>query len=246
MEETISEYNLMTRKRAWLGEYTLDALKELLDGQFSDYIGVDDRNNYVAIFYEQVDISRRGVYDEEDRTELNEAIDNILEEFVAFIMNRFNARFNVHATDYESGNFTYAEIRPVIEMLYEFFITNGRRNFIDYFTREIPETMKMMNADPSRAYDEAEEILDLDIPYIRSSDVLGFLKKIGDTDILEMYESNDLTGNFLTKYSPHFDRHEDLRQTILTNAAVAYQLTSLMERKNHGETNETTDDDPDS
>lgn len=244
MEETISEYNQMTRERAWLGEYTVEALIELLDGQFSDYIGVDDRNNYVAIFYEQVDTSRRGVYEEEGKVELNEAIDNIVEEFVAFIMNRFNIRFNVHVTDYESGNFTYAEIRPVIEMLYEFFVINAKRNFIDYFTREIPETMVLMRAGKDDVYKTAEELLELDTPYIRTTDVLGFLRRVGESDLLAMYNSNDLTGNFLAKYSPHLHRHEDLKATILTNASIAYQVKLLEERKkNNG--NEEPDDHPD-
>lgn len=234
----------MTRERAWLGEYTVDSLTELIDGQFSDYIGVEDRNNYVAIFYEQVDTSRRGVYDEEGKVELNEAIDNIVEEFVAFMMNRFSMRFNIHLTDYESGNFTYGEIRPVVGMLYEFFVINGKRNFIDYFTREIPGTMKLMNVDPADAYKHAEELLDLDTPYIRSTDVKGFLRRVGETELLMMYTSNDLTGNFLTKYSPHLDRHENLRVAILTNASVAYRIMDLIERKKKNG-NETADNDPD-
>ena len=92
------DYSELIENDAFIGEFSFDVLKEYIQDQFNDYIAMDDRTNYVDIYYEQLKRSYAAIEQDEDeihRDELREVLDNIDNDFNSFIAHLFDQRLSL-------------------------------------------------------------------------------------------------------------------------------------------------------
>lgn len=211
----------------FIGDYPLEEILNGLTEQFTDYINLEDTTNYVDIFYVQWEKSiaaleeNNGEYHVQD---LKEALDNIKDKFLDKINELFERRLTITilAVDDESTP-DIDELEIVIRQLYEFFILNAKSNFISVIAGDI--AIKLVGVmDDNEFNARVKELLNDYSPLIRCMDSRKFLQYCENQDIIDLYDSGQIAGNFLRKYSPKLYQNEELQVEIINEVCMIQSL----------------------
>lgn len=216
----------------FLTDVPLNVIENSLSTQFDDPLEYR-KNDYVQSFITKYNFSREN-YREEDLMDL----DSIRDEFVSFMLEKFDTYFNVGFVDFDSLDEEHQH--EAIHIIYRFFIKNIKKNFVNITwnyiqkrKKEIQEivekkkdvTTAAFKQEINNEYDiqvlsNMSKIIDYVFAQMRLSDDVDIFFKWcqGDDYILEleyikmMYSKMKVTGNFIDKYIDMID--DDFKSEI--------------------------------
>lgn len=216
----------------FLTDVPLNVIENSLSTQFDDPLEYR-KNDYVQSFITKYNFSREN-YREEDLMDL----DSIRDEFVSFMLEKFDTHFNVGFVDFDSLDEEHQH--EAIHIIYRFFIKNIKKNFVNIIwnyiqkrKKEIQEivekkkdvTTAAFKQEINNEYDiqvlsNMSKIIDYVFAQMRLSDDVDIFFKWcqGDDYILEleyikmMYSKMKVTGNFIDKYIDMID--DDFKSEI--------------------------------
>ena len=216
----------------FLTDVPLNVIENSLSTQFDDPLEYR-KNDYVQSFITKYNFSREN-YREEDLMDL----DSIRDEFVSFMLEKFDTYFNVGFVDFDSLDEEHEH--DAIHIIYRFFIKNIKKNFVNITwnyiqkrKKEIQEivekkkdvTTAAFKQEINNEYDiqvlsNMSKIIDYVFAQMRLSDDVDIFFKWcqGDDYILEleyikmMYSKMKVTGNFIDKYIDMID--DDFKSEI--------------------------------
>lgn len=224
----IGDYAEMIEQDAFEGDFPLDTIIEGITNQFNDYINMEDRTNYVDVFYTQMYKSRESVrqYDgHEHPNETMEALDKTYTTFITALTELFRERLTLTITDIEDGTLESPDNEFVFRRLYEFFILGAKENFKSVFASDIlPKVQGIQN--DTEYFNRVQELVNLNSPLITSVGPTDFLKLRNDVEIIEMFENGKIAGNFLRKYSPKFYQNEEFLVEVINYITMIQQFKS--------------------
>ena len=203
-------------ERCFIGDTPFKTILESLENQFNDYINLDDKTNYVDLFYDQMKQSYEHIQDVGiDIDEYKEILDKILQEFYDFIKLHFEQRLMITITELYYTSFNKDRIDYIIRKLYKYFILNARKNFFKLITTDISSKIKTVRLSDDDFYNLVSDMLTQYSPLIRSVGPLEFLRLTDGEEIAELLENNEICGNYLRKYSPRLYKNKDFEVEII-------------------------------
>lgn len=216
----------------FLTDVPLNVIENSLSTQFDDPLEYR-KNDYVQSFITKYNFSKEN-YREEDLMDL----DSIRDEFVSFMLEKFDTCFSVGFVDFDSMDEEHQH--EAIHIIYRFFIKNIKKNFVNITwnyiqkrKKEIQEivekkkdvTTAAFKQEINNEYDiqvlsNMSKIIDYVFAQMRLSDDVDIFFKWcqGDDYILEleyikmMYSKMKVTGNFIDKYIDMMD--DDFKSEI--------------------------------
>lgn len=216
----------------FLTDVPLNVIENSLSTQFDDPLEYR-KNDYVQSFITKYNFSKEN-YREEDLMDL----DSIRDEFVSFMLEKFDTYFSVGFVDFDSMDEEHQH--EAIHIIYRFFIKNIKKNFVNITwnyiqkrKKEIQEivekkkdvTTAAFKQEINNEYDiqvlsNMSKIIDYVFAQMRLSDDVDIFFKWcqGDDYILEleyikmMYSKMKVTGNFIDKYIDMMD--DDFKSEI--------------------------------
>lgn len=213
------DYLAIITNNAFQGDIPYETIIEGLEAQFIDYINIEDKTNFVDIFYDQLHASFEIVYsndEEEHPAELIEALNNLQDDFINKIAELFEQRLTVTFIDLDNNNLDYNDVEFVLRRSYEFFILGARDNFKTVISSYIFPKVKDI-VDDKEYFKMVRELVSSFNPLITSFGPIEFLQYRGEKEILEMYENGKIVGNFLRKYSPKLYDNEEYECEIINH-----------------------------
>ena len=221
------DHTELIEKSAFLGEYPYDTIAESITDQFNDYIGSDDRTNYVDIFYEQLHASISAVNDdigEEHPSDIKDALDIIHDRFISLMKNLLEQRLSITIMTIDSEEFDRNQIEYAFRRLYEFFILNAKHNFLTVISKDINSKMKTVIEDDREYYRTIRNMLTAYSPFVTEVGPMEFLKYCNNQEVYELFEDGKVSGNFLRKYSPKLYQYEEFEVEIITHITMVQQV----------------------
>jgi len=219
--------NSLVEQNAFLGEVSYETIRQGITDQFTDYIGTEDKTNYVEIFYRQLDASYEacGEDDEEHPSEKIEILDNLNTEFSKFIEGLLEQKLALHVSTGGREELETDDYRRVIITAYEGLILNAKSNFMRAITSDILKkvhTSLPANCSDDEWYDIIRDLLNGYSPIVTEISPLMFLRYIQNDELISIYESEGLlTGNFLRKYSPRLFQNNEFEVELIANITMA-------------------------
>lgn len=227
-----NDYSDIIKDSAFIGDTPLESILEGLDEQFNDYINIDDKTNYVDVFYTQLHNSYEAVNSNEEElhpNEIIETIDEIHQTFINKLAELFKNRLTLSFGDLEGEAIDYDDMEFVFRRMYEFFILGARNNFKTVIAADIVQKVAGI-ADDREYFNKVEELVMSHNPLITSFGPMEFLRYRNDTEIIEMFDNGKVIGNFLRKYTPKFYQNEEYRVEVINHITMIQQFkTDLVE-----------------
>lgn len=231
-EERVGDYTEIIKDSAFLGDTPIEAIIDGLTTQFNDYINIDDKTNYLDVYYTQMHNSREAVRTNVDEThpaEIMEALDDIQSRFITKICDLFKERLTISFMDIESESTDYDDLEFVLRRMYEFFILGARNNFKTVIASDVLPKISGIK-DDREYFNRVQELVASYSPLILSMGPMDFLNYRHDTEIVEMFENGKVVGNFLRKYSPKFYQNEEFMVEVINHITMIDQFkTDLVE-----------------
>lgn len=221
------DYNELIKESVFKGEVPLQVIIEGITEQFEDYINIEDKTNYVDVFFNQYHDSVNAILTEDNDDhpeERKEILDDILNNFISTIGDLFKVRLSITIIPIDEESFNIDEVESILRALYEFFILKARDNFITVLSGDINLRLQRNITDNRQFIAEVKTLLESYTPIITTITVNDFLKIRGEETIIEMNDNNQWTGNFLMKYSPKLYQNETLAADIITQTAIIYDI----------------------
>lgn len=227
------DYSHLIANEAFIGETPYDAIKEGIANQFSNYVATEDRTNYVDTFYLELKESYEALDDDEEFhiEEKQEVLDKISSEFIQFMYDKFRQRLSLSLMDIENEEQDQDAIEYSIKTLYEFFIINARKNFLNAIYRDIKKKIPSLIEDDKQYFDTVHQMLLSYSPVIIAMGPMEFIAscKFEDddelpSDVINLFNTGRVNGNFLRKYSPKLYENDDLEIDIINHVTLAQQL----------------------
>lgn len=230
--EKPTDYSDIIKDAAFIGDVPLESILEGLDEQFNDYINMDDKTNYVDVFYDQLHTSYESVNSSEEElhpNEVIEALDEIQQTFIGKLAELFKTRLTLSFGDLEGEAIDYDDIEFVFRRMYEFFILGARDNFKTVIAADIvPKVAGII--DDREYFNKVEELVMSHNPLITSIGPMEFLRYRNDVEVIEMFDNGKVVGNFLRKYTPKFYQNEEYRVDVINHITMIQQFkTDLVE-----------------
>lgn len=225
--ESTIQYTHLIQERAFLGVYPFATILEGIQKQFQDYINMGDVNNYVDIFFSQLQDSFDAVNnnDAEDHpVEIREVLNNIYGNFIDNVKLLFNDRLNISIIDIEDDNIHDPDLEFVIRRMYEFFILDARDNFKVVITTDILQLIKDIGDDDDAFFRAIDEAMDRYTPLLTSVTPSQFLKYRGDQEVCDLFENHRVNGNFLKKYTPKLYMNDDFQVELINYITMVHQF----------------------
>lgn len=229
--EEVIDQNSIAKSVAFVGDYPYDMIKEGLKYQFSNYMNLEDTNNYVDIFYDELENSYAIINDEnaelviDDRELLLSVLDEIHNDFVSFVSKLFNDTMTITFRELNEESIDYNEIKDDYSFLYDFFIINAKDNFKKVISSDILSRIKgMVFSNDNEFYAKINELLSLYNPLITGISPEVFLTLAENDDVKSLFDNGDFLGNFLRRYSPKIYQNEDFKIELIVNVTMLYDL----------------------
>lgn len=221
------DYSEIIADSAFLGDFPFSSITEGIETQFNDYINMEDKNNYVDIFYDQLHASyEEATKDPEHPQELKDALDKILDTFIDNITQLFAKRLTITINAVEAEDIDQDEVELVLRRLYEFFILGARENFKVVIAADI--NYKTFNEkvedNDAEFFNKIERLLSHYSPLILEIGPMEFLKYRGDEEIYGLFESGKVNGNFLRKYSPKLYQNEEFKVELINHIVIVKEV----------------------
>ena len=229
-------YIELTGRNPLLGEFGWDAIEDSITRQFNNYVDLEDDTNFVDIFYQQYHDSCQKIYEQEEEypIERREVLDSTMNSFLYLMRRIFSDRLGLSFVTLENEDgILNDQLEYIIRKAYEFFVLGARRNFKKVIAQDIVNQLRYSgfdNAEEEEYFAQALNMLRTYPPLIDSVCVIKFLQYCGDGEIVRMYKYDQITGNFLRKYSPKLYENESLITEIMN------YIMSTREFKSKGET----------
>lgn len=231
-EERVGDYAEIIKDSAFLGDTPIDAIIDGLVSQFNDYINIEDKTNYLDVYYTQMHNSREAVrtsVDETHPTEIMEALDEIQAKFITKLCDLFKERLTISFMDVESESTDYDDLEFVLRRMYEFFILGARNNFKTVIAADVLPKVSGIK-DDREYFNRVQELVASYSPLILSMGPMDFLNYRHDMEIVEMFDNGKVVGNFLRKYSPKFYQNEEFMVEVINHITMIEQFkTNLVE-----------------
>lgn len=227
------DYSELVQESAFLGDYPFDVILEGIREQFTDYINIEDKTNYVDVFYESIKESYRAVREndeEEHPIEIIEALDRIKDQFISEIYRLFESRLTISIMVVDDETTEEDEVELAIRKMYEFFILGARDRFKTVIAAGLIPKLEDIEDDQEFFSKVDELLMDYD-PLVTACTPTEFLQLCKDEDILSMYEDGQVSGNFLRKYSAKLYQNDGFKVDV-TNHIILLQ--SVKEEIIHG------------
>lgn len=233
------DYGLMVAESVFLGDMPFVEIINGIKEQFEDYINIEDKTNYVDIFYTQLQESINATNnDEEDHPiEINEVLDNMKDTFVNIMKDLFQLRLTISIMTIDDETTPEDEIELSIRVLYEYFILGARNNFKTVIQKDmIPKIGMIPNDQDDIYFQRVEELLREYDPIVTCITPTEFIQFTGNNDILSMYDDGQVVGNFLRKYSAKLYKNDEFKTEIINSIIITQ---NLKEDLLHGESEAT-------
>ncbi len=222
------DYSELFSDSVFLGEVPFDSIVEGLNNQFSDYINMEDKTDYVDIFYNQYVMSKTAVLTdegEEHPQELIEALEKLFDKFLDTIDNLFKLRLTISIIEEgETVDFDSLEFR--IRKVYGVFILDGRKNLKNAISKNMASRINVNEIDNDTAYFKTVDTLinSFYSPLITGFTPTQFIDYIGDDDLKSLFDEGDVTGNFLRKYTPKLYQNDEFRCELINDFVLIQQF----------------------
>lgn len=226
------DYSELIEKEALTGEYPFDVIQESIETQFNNYINIEDKTNYVEIFYEELNNSYMALErDEEEfhKAELKEILDKIYDRFEAFIARLFNQRLSLTIMALENEEADEDEVKFVVKTLYEYFILNARGNFKNAISKDIKRKIHTLIMDDREYFATIRNMLNEYSPLLIAMSPAEFIAYNSNKDIDELFNTGKVSGNFLRRYTPKLYDNEDLEVEIINQITLSQSLRRDLE-----------------
>lgn len=220
------EQAMLVQDRAFLGELPVVTIFEGIENQFRDYMNIEDTENYVNIFYTQLDKSYEEIHefdDEQYLMEIKDVLDQIHQQFVDLMQRLLSTYLTIGLTDLESGIVHRDNLEVIFRKLYEYFILNAKRNF----KQVIAADMKSFAAglpDDNNFYNTIYTEMEKYIPLFKEMTAEQFLEHCPDEDVQMMFSDGEITGNFLRKYSPKLYQNDEYMVEVVNYITMIIQV----------------------
>lgn len=217
-ENDTIDYTDLVEEHAFLGEYPYATIIEGITDQFDDYINNEDPTDYVDIFYDQMVESYKAIDDEEEvhPQEVRDVLDRLKSSFVDFMFNKFQTRLAITIMAVDNEETAEDEVELCLRQCYEFFILNAKKNFKVVIARDIQN--KLTDSPKDDTYFETiRNIIDEEYsPLMKHIDCRQFIQYCNDEAMLALFDENQITGNFLRKYSPKLYENDSFYVNLVT------------------------------
>jgi len=226
MAEVPASHMDLVAPTAFIGTVSLENIMEGIENQFTDYIKLEDDTNYVDVFYDQLHASYEAAKGENDvfQEDTIEALDTIQQTFIDKMSQLFETRLTLTIADIDGESVDLNDIEFIIRRLYEFFILDAKNNFKVAISHDARKRMVTPPSD-HRAYMKQIRELMLDYsPLITTFGSMEFLQYRGDQEIIELFETGKVVGNFLRKYSPKLYQNEEFEVDLINYITMVQQL----------------------
>lgn len=218
--------------RAFRGEFSYDNIKESIINQANDYMNIEDRNDYITIFFEQYHKSCDFALSDDLEEYKDDAIDylnNLKDQFLTFMDELIEKRLNITINE---DRFDEYDHEWIVSKLYQFFFIDARDNFKTCISLDV--TNRMTNEaelDDKEYFDTIQDLMNLYTPLLTMTPT-EFLKYRGDEEIIELFDSGVVCGNFLTKYSPKLYANEEFQVELINHITM---IQSMNDKENGNE-----------
>ena len=216
-DDNITSEDLL-KDSSFIGEIPFEVIAEGISQQFMDYIQLNDRTNYVSIFYDQLEKSYQAAEeeDEEHPEEKFEILGKIHSQFISNMISLIHSKLAIHIPDeYDT------EIDYIIDVIYEAFILSGHDVFLNIISKDILlklEQTELVNEDIIRP------MLDDYSPIVLNISPMKFLSYLGNEQLNEYYKNGQITGNFLRRYTPKLYQNKELESEIISTIIMKKQV----------------------
>jgi len=223
-EQSVVDYSEIISEAAFVGKYPYDTIVEGIRNQFASYMTIEDRTDYVDIFYDQIGASLAAAADpeEEHPKERYDAVMRILNIFVAMLSDLFEERLCLVIRDYEDEVFDHDEFEVIINQLYDFFILNAPDTFRSVITKDIIHKLRTNNVEEEKLDDFINTEMDNYSPLVLTLTPLEFIQLTEDEDLLELFNDSKVVGNFLKKFSPRLYANEEFQIDLVNDIIIKY------------------------
>ena len=216
----------VVKTNVFVGEIPLNMIIEGIETQFNDYINIEDKTNYVDIFYDQLHDSYERATDDKEtfQEEMINALDDIYQSFIDKIVELFNIRLTLTIADIESEASDKDDIEFIIRRLYEFFILDARNNFKVAIANDVKMRIGNNIKDPKEYFNTLRNLMTSYSPLITTFGPMEFLKYRGDQEIIQFFENGKVVGNFLRKYTPKLYQNEEFEVELINYITMVQQI----------------------
>lgn len=221
------QYSELIQESAFLGEFSFPTILEGIQKQFEDYINIEEKFNYIDIFYNQFKLSYDRIKNdlgEEHPMEIKEVLDRIYQTFLDTIQQLLKMRLTISIPEFEAGSMHPQDLEFTIRKVYEFFILGSCDNFKAVITTDVLSNMGPMGENDEEYFQFIEDQMEKYSPLFTTITPTKFLHYCKDEEILNLYESGIIAGNFLRKYSPKFYQNEEFRIQVVNQITLIHQF----------------------
>ena len=221
------DYTEMMKYSVFQGDYPFETIIEGIKFQFSNYIGSEDQTNYVNAFYTQYHLSMKLIEDDDSEdhpVEKKQILNDMLDSFENTICKLFETKLAITVMDKDDMLDNNTDIEQTLQVAYEFFILNAKNNFKRVISRDINAKIKTVMEDDNTFYDTIRSMLEYYSPIITVIGPDEFLRYCEDQNIIDQFENNKLTGNFLKKYSPRLYQFEEFEVDIINQIVLMQEF----------------------
>lgn len=226
----------------FLSEIPMPLLKENIKGQFEEPL--ENRTNYLKVFIDKFAISKE-LCDEDSMNDLY----LVRDDFMEFLLDTYREYLGVGIVDFD--DLSEEEQDDLIQMVYEFFIMNIKKNFvaltinyIDKYRKSLSEISgkkkdvttlsfkrEVTNTDDLNILANLSDIID----YILTVDIdvtefLSLTKQCLETSMIDAaYDNFKITGNFVDNYKDMLDKDfkRELENKVRNKILKKYKKTSI-------------------
>lgn len=218
-------------EESFLGQYPFEELLNRLTSQFRNYMSSEDTEHYVDIFYSQLDNSLDSALQATmfDPDEVREHLENLRDKFVDHLIKLFELYLNLGIEGYDDGSLDDETGRYILTRAYEYFILAARRNFKVAISASVTNRLIREAVTEDKVMIRVSEMIRYDYdPIVTAMTPIEFLKLTGDNEVLKLFETHRLVGNFLVKYTPRLYRHETYMIEVINHITNTWWLTRSM------------------
>ena len=215
-------FNYLLQDTVFFGYYPIDDLKLRIKEQFENYITMEDDTNFfeIALNSFQYSLEVINVEFDEYTLERKELISNMYLDFINYIIELIETNLTISIPNYELGLLTRTETEYILNEIYKYFILKARKNFKKVITAELKGQLESLEQNPTKYLEKAQEIIMNYGGLISQVDIEQFLQITKAETIYDLYDSGEIIGNFLRRYSPRLYRHPDYLVEILNQLMI--------------------------
>lgn len=227
-DATVSFMDLI-KERAFIGEIPSEPIFEGIRAQFEDYINMEDKTNYVDVFYNQLARSYDRVKNddsEEHPVEINEALELLHQRFIDLMQELFQVRLTISIVDLEAGIINREDLEFINRRLYEFFILDAKHNFKTAISKDVVSQIANIGDNDDEFFQRVQELMEGYNPIISTMTPTQFLQYRGEEEVYNLFANGRVNGNFLRKYTPKLYQNDELAVEIVNHITMIHQFNS--------------------